>query len=98
MQTEQMILAHEFCTHHNIDFTFITSLKDSGLIEVTVVEEKLCIPESQLPFLEKLTRLRYEMDINLEGIETITCLLEKIHEMRQHIQMLNNRLSLYEDR
>lgn len=98
MQTEQMIVAHEFCIHHNIDITFITALKESGLIEVTILEEKLCIPESQLPDLEKLVRLYYEMDINLEGIETITNLLRKMHEMQQEIQMLNNRLSLYESR
>jgi hypothetical protein len=97
MQTEEMIIVNEFCIHHNIDLTFITALKDSGLIEVTIMEEKLYMPETQLPNLEKMVRLYYEMDINLEGIETITYLLNRMNEMQLEIMKLNNRLRLYEN-
>ena len=38
------------------------------------------------------------MDINIEGIESITHLLTEIEEMQQQITHLNNRLRLYEDR
>jgi MerR HTH family regulatory protein len=97
MQTEEMIMVNEFCIHHNIDITFINSLKDSGLIDITISEEKICITESQLPRLEKLVRLYYEMDINLEGIETITYLLGRMNDMQQEIMQLNNRLGIYEN-
>lgn len=96
MQTEEMILVNEFCIHHEIDLSFIHALHDSGLIEVAVREEKLFIPEHQLPQLEKLVRLYYEMDINLEGMETITYLLNRMNEMQQQIVMLHNRLRLYD--
>ena len=96
MQTDEMIAADEFCMHHRVELSFIHSLKESGLIEVSVVEEKVFVPVSQLQQLEKLVRLYYEMDINLEGIETITYLLERMHDMQQQIRQLNNRLSLYE--
>lgn len=97
MQTDDMIIVNEFCIHQNIEISFINALKDSGLIEITVSEEKLCMPESQLPNLEKLVRLYYEMDINLEGIETITYLLSRMNDMQQEIRMLHNRLNLYEN-
>jgi chaperone modulatory protein CbpM len=97
MQTEEMIIINEFCIHHNIDPRFIDALKDSGLIEVTRTDEKLYMPENQLPQLEKLVRLHYEMDINLEGIETITYLLSRMTEMQQQIMQLNNRLMVYEN-
>ncbi len=97
MQTEEMIIVNEFCIHHHIDISFIYALKDSGLIEVTIVEAQLVITESQLPYLEKLVRLYYEMDINLEGIETITYLLKKMHDMQQEIMLLNNRLGIYKN-
>ena len=97
MQTEEMIIVNEFCIHHNIELRFINALKDSGLIEITVSEEKLCMPESQLHNLEKLVRLYYEMDINLEGIETITYLLSRMNEMQQEIRTLHTRLNLYEN-
>ena len=92
-----MIIVNEFCIHHNIEVAFINSLKESGLVEFTSVDEKICVPESQLPHLEKLVRLYYEMDINLEGIETITYLLSRMNEMQQQILHLNNKLSLYEN-
>ena len=36
------------------------------------------------------------MDINMEGIETITYLLHRINGMQQHILQLNNKLAFYE--
>ena len=97
MQTEEMIFINEFCIHNNIELSFINALKDSGLLEITLSEEKLCMPESQLPNLEKMVRLYYEMDINLEGIETVSYLLTRLNEMQQEIRMLNTRLNLYEN-
>ena len=97
MYTEEMISANEFCIYHNIDLSFITSLKDSGLIAITMVEEKIFVPVSELPKVEKLVRLYYEMDINLEGIETISYLLQKMTEMQEQVLQLNNRLRRYEN-
>ena len=42
-------------------------------------------------------RLKEEMDINIEGIETITYLLQRINTMQHHILELNNKLAFYED-
>ena len=97
MQTEEMIPASEFCIHHNIELSFIYSLQESGLIEIIKKEETIFVPAGQLPHLEKLVRLYYEMDINLEGIETITYLLQRMNEMQQQIIQLSNRLGLYEN-
>jgi chaperone modulatory protein CbpM len=96
MKMEEMVLANEFCIHHNVEMSFIYSLDESGLIEITKVEEKIFVPISQLSHLEKLVRLYYQMDINLEGIETITYLLQRLDEMQQHIALLTNKLSIYE--
>jgi hypothetical protein len=96
MQKEEMIIIDEFCIHHNIDIGFINSLQDSGLIKITHNDEKLYLPESQLSELEKMVRLFYELDINLEGIETITYLLTRMNQMQREIIRLNNRLSVYE--
>ena len=96
MRTEEMISANEFCVYHNIDLSFIISLQDSGLIEIAIIEEKIFVPTSELSKVEKLVRLYYEMDINLEGIETITYLLQKMSEMQEQVLQLNNRLRMYE--
>jgi len=97
MATTHLIAANEFCIYHNIEPSFIYSLQQSGLIEITVVEEKPFVDERELPQLEKLVRLHREMDINLEGIETITHLLQRMNDMQRQIVALKNRLSIYEN-
>lgn len=96
MPTTDMIAANEFCIYHNIDISFIHSLQHSGLIPVVVEEEKIFIATSELPQLEKLVRLYYEMDINLEGIETITYLLQRMNDMQKEMKVLKTRLGMYE--
>ena len=98
METIEWIPADEFCIHHNIELSFLYSLKDSGLVEVISREEKVFVAADQLNHLEKLVRLHYEMDINLEGIETITYLLERIKDLRQQVTMLSNKLMIYENK
>ena len=97
MQTEDIIIVNEFCVHHNVELDFIYALNNSGLIEITVSEDRLYMPEAQLANLEKMVRLYYEMDINLEGIETITHLLNHMNEMQDEIATLKSRLNLYEN-
>jgi uncharacterized Fe-S cluster-containing MiaB family protein len=91
-----MIPANEFCTYHNIEISFLNSLQEAGLIEITIIEETEYIPENQLNELEKIIRLYYELDINLEGIETVMHLLQRINDMQDEITLLKNRLRLYE--
>jgi chaperone modulatory protein CbpM len=97
MQTEEMVSANDFCTYHSIDVSFIYSLSQSGLIEVTNIEKEAFVPISQLKHIEQMMRMHHEMDINLEGIETIIYLLQRINNMQQQIVKLTNQLSLYEN-
>ena len=97
MESEDMILASEFCIHHSIELSLIYSLNESGLIEITTIGEKIFLPTSQLIHLEKLVRLHDEMDINLEGIEAISYLLQRINDMQQNIQLLTTKLRAYEN-
>ncbi|MCX6234083.1 MAG: chaperone modulator CbpM [Bacteroidetes bacterium] len=96
MQTGYLIAVNEFCANHNIEISFISSLQQTGLIEITTIKETGFIDASQLQHLEKIVRLYYELDINLEGIETITHLLQRIKSLQDEIIALRNRLRLYE--
>lgn len=96
MKTKDLVPAQDFCMHHDIELAFIHSLHRSGLVDVTYIEEKAFIPSSQLGLLEKFVRLHYEMDINLEGIEAINYLLQRIEAMHDEIADLNERLKFYE--
>ncbi|MFA6923480.1 MAG: chaperone modulator CbpM [Bacteroidales bacterium] len=96
MQTKKLIAVNEFCINHNIEISFINSLQQTGLIEITTIKETGFIDAEQLQQLEKIIRFYYELDINLEGIETITHLLHRINSMQDEITLLKNRLRLYE--
>ena len=96
MQNNELILAEEFCTHYKIQLSFINNLNQFGLIEITSVEEKPYIPQSQLQKLEQIIRLHHDLDINLEGIDAITHLLDRVKSLQSEIAGLKNRLSIYE--
>ena len=96
MQTEYLIAVDEFCANHNIEVSFIRSLQQNGLIEISTIKETGFIDAGQLRQLERIVRLYYEFDINLEGIETITHLLQRIISLQDEIIMLRNKLRLYE--
>jgi hypothetical protein len=96
MQTQEFIPVNVFCVQHGIEMAFIGSLQEFGLIELVRVNETECIPVNQLGEAEKLLRLHDELQVNLEGIDVITQLLQRVKEMQLEIQSLRNRLSLYE--
>lgn len=95
MQTE-LITITEYCTHHHTDVRFIEALAQNGLISITLVDEERFIAYEQLPEVERYTRLHDELDINIEGIDTIVYLLDKIKEQQHEIARLKSRLSRYE--
>jgi len=96
MDTNYLISLDEFCANHDIEISFISSLAETGLIEITSIKETGFIDATQLLQLEKIVRLYYELDINLEGIETINHLLQRISSMQDEIIALRNRLRIYE--
>ena len=94
---ENLIAASEFCVYHNIEFAFIRNLKEFGLVETVNLKQVDYIPEDQIGKLEKMIRLHRELDINLEGIDTIDHLLDRIQHLQEEVIQLKNKLRLYED-
>jgi chaperone modulatory protein CbpM len=92
MEQEELMSVDEFCLYYNTEFSFINSLHEHGLIEITIIENATFINKTQLHDLEKFVRLHYEMDINLEGIEAINHLLQRINSMQLEITKLKNKL------
>lgn len=96
MQTDYLVAVDEFCANHNIEISFISTLQQNGLIKITTISETGYIDQDQLLQLEKIVRLYYELDINLEGIETINYLLQRISSMNDEIIYLRNKIRIYE--
>jgi MerR HTH family regulatory protein len=96
MQKEELIPAQEFCNSHQLEVSFIYSLQQYGLLEITTIEETIYLPASQLLQAEKIASLYAELGINMEGIDAITHLLQRVENMQDEITALKNKLSLYE--
>jgi hypothetical protein len=96
METENLIPVHQVITHHKVEVSFLDSLYEIGLIEITTVEETRYVFKDQLGELERMIRLHYELDINLEGIEAITHLLQRVNSLQEELNAAKNRLRVYE--
>lgn len=97
MKNDDLLPVELLCTHYNIEVSFITSLTEFGLIEITKVEETNYLYKTQIKDLEKLIRLHYELDINMEGIDAISHLLRRVDNLHEELTALKNRLRLYEN-
>lgn len=97
METSSIVPAADFCLHHQIELSFIQSLYESGLINIIIIEQTVFLPVSEIGQIEKLIRFYQEMDINLEGIEAIVYLLEKVQSLQQQVVQLQNELSIYKN-
>ena len=97
MQTD-LIIINDFCDRCHVDPSFIMELEEDGLIEVRVIDEERYLPTSQLAELERYTHLYYDLSINMEGIDAIHHLLEKMEDMRREMSSLRKQLLLYRER
>ena len=97
METTKLISIQKFCEHYNVPKTFINALHEYELVEVIVTNDENYLKTAQLNEVEKMMRLHYDLDINLEGIDAIYNLLKQLEILQEEIKYLNNKLRFYED-
>ena len=96
MNSNDLIQIKQFCLYHEIDNSFITQLHNYGLVKIVILEEDEYFQPEQLPAVEKMIRLHYDLKINFEGIDVIANLLTKIEALQQNLTTTQNKLRLYE--
>ena len=94
MERTELIPAQEFCNHYQVSFTFMTSLYEAGLIDMTIVEGQQHLNVDNLCDVEKLVRLHTELEINEEGVEAIAHLLQRMKDMQNELKLLRQQLRL----
>ena len=97
MNNEQLIPIDIICTNLHIETSFIGSLQEYGLVEITTIDQVGFVAPEEIANIEQLARFRYEMDINLEGIEAISHILQRVRSMQNEINSLKNRLRFYDE-
>lgn len=92
MNQKNLVAADDICMYHQVEYTFISSLQDAGLVHLKVVDKVTYLPENELQKLERMIRMHHELEINIAGIEAINHLLERVEQMQEEMRVLRNRV------
>ena len=96
MSDEEIIALETICSFYQVDRSFIETLESHGLISIRYRENQGFIIRDEVAELEKYSRLYYELNINVPGIDALNHLLEKIKQLQQEAESLRARLRIYE--
>jgi hypothetical protein len=91
-----LVIVNDYCRICHIDPAFIFTLQEGGLIDVDTIDGEQYLLLSELKDLERYTRMFYDLSINIEGIDAIHHLLDKVSSQQKEIDELKRKLSLYE--
>lgn len=89
------ILYSECIRIYEVKESFIESLNELGLIKVEDSEDDKFIEYENIDTLEQFVRWHNEMDINVEGIEALHYMLERVRNLQIEIEQLQNELRFY---
>lgn len=90
-----LIIIQEYCNNSQVEPSFIDLLENEGLIEIEIIEGEQYIKESQLPDLERFANLYYNLSINIEGIDVIQNLLQKVRDLEHELYLLRKLHSVH---
>ncbi|WP_318639909.1 chaperone modulator CbpM [Flavobacterium ardleyense] len=96
MTDSNLILIEQICRHYEIEPDFIVSLNSYGLIEIIELEQNKYLKLQEMTMIEKMIRMHYDLQINIEGIDAISHLLNKIENLQFELQSVQNRLRIYD--
>jgi hypothetical protein len=97
MSKENLIQVNQLCSLYEVEMSFFSHLNEFGLVEIISVNDCYFIHEDNLYAVEKIIRIQKDLNINLEGIDTVLNLLDKIEGLQNELLAVKSRLKLYED-
>ena len=98
MEEFQFISVREFCSFHDIDIARVQEFFDFGLLIPHEHRGMLCVLEEDIEPLETMLRLRFDLGINLEGVETIMHLRRRIQELQSRLEEMEYQLKKWQSR
>ncbi|NJB72193.1 hypothetical protein GGR42_002684 [Saonia flava] len=96
METRKYIAISDFCDSHRIDESFVFALSEFEIVQINYSEEQPFFHLDELPKLEKMVRLHHDLNINIDGLEAIHHLLEKIEKLNEELTVLKRKLNRFE--
>lgn len=96
MKEESYILIQHYCETTSVDPEFIEQLFEYGLIQHLEHGDAPAIHQEELPTIERMVRLHYDLEINLEGLQVIAHMREKMIQMQKQMMDLERKLKRFE--
>ena len=93
--SENRILYSECIRIYQVEESFIDSLCDLGLLRLSDAENDRFLEYNELEELEQFVRWHNEMDINVEGIEALYHMLDRVKSLQTELEQLRNELRFY---
>ena len=97
MNLENLIPIPQLCSHYELDMSFFVNLSEIGLLQITTVETTSYIDLDSIQKIEKMIHLHQDLEVNIEGIDVVFNLLQKMDSLQNEVTALKNRLRLYEN-
>ncbi|MFD1292298.1 chaperone modulator CbpM [Lutibacter holmesii] len=97
MEGQNFISILQLCDHYNVEVSFFKQLEEEGLVEITTVKQTQCLHQNSISDVEKMIRIHQELKVNIEGIDVVFNLLQKMKSLQNEMNSLQNRLRLYEN-
>lgn len=98
MEIQKLVLVETLCVHYEIETSFFESLEEIGLIILVRERDEIYVSEEKVAYLEKVLRLQKELNVNLEGIDIILNLLEKVESLQSELSVAKQRLNYLNER
>ena len=86
----------DLCVAYEVEIHFIEALVEHDIIEITIKQELPYIQESNLEKMERIFRLNKELEVNVQGIDVVLNLIQKIEDLNEELLEVKNKLRRYE--
>jgi chaperone modulatory protein CbpM len=96
MPEDEIISVDIFCSYYHVEPAFLETLESHGLISINTHDNQRFILKEEIAELEKFSRMYYDLNINVPGIDALKHMLEKIRQLQQEAENLRARLRIYE--
>lgn len=97
MKKENLIEINKLCTQYEVELSFFEQIEQIGLIEISTLTQHQYLHKKHIDNVEKVLRLHNDLKVNMEGIDVIFNLLDKITILQEELIQLKNRLDIYEN-
>jgi hypothetical protein len=95
MSEKDILKLEKFCELYEVPTSFVDSLNQLELINLTIIDDEPYIENEALPTIEKYIRMHYDLNVNMEGLDVISNLLDKITSLQKELILLENELKYY---